>query len=101
MTGAGFATDKIGLVGFRYETDNNPTVYRTADGGSTWKKLYIKLPSQYKDDFATPLCPIFKGAKGLLPVTLRDAQKTIQYISYDYGETWKFDKAVDYSNQVK
>lgn len=101
VTGAGFANDKIGFVGFRYENDNNPTVYRTADAGNTWNKLYIKLPSQYKDDFATPLCPIFKGAEGLLPVYLRDAQKTIQYISYDYGQTWKFDKDLDYSNQLK
>jgi photosystem II stability/assembly factor-like uncharacterized protein len=95
VTGAGFATDKIGLVCFRYENDNNPTIYRTTDSGSTWKKVYIKLPSQYSSDYATPLCPVFNGANGLLPVKLRDANKTIQFTTSDYGETWKFDLTPD------
>jgi len=94
VTGAGFATDKIGLVGFRYENDNNPTIYRTTDSGNTWEKVNIRLPSQYSNDYATPLCPVFKGAKGMLPVKLRDANKTIQFITNDYGETWEFYKDV-------
>lgn len=101
VTGAGFANDKIILMCFRYENDNNPTIYRTEDSGKTWKKVYIKLPLKYKDDCATPLCPIFKGSKGVLPVKLRDANKTIQFITNDYGATWRFDKDVIYSHEIK
>lgn len=101
VTGAGFASDKIILMCFRYESDNNPTVYRTTDEGKTWKKVYIKLPSKYKYDCATPLCPVFKGAKGVLPVKLRDVDRTIQFTTDNYGATWKFDKEINYSNEIK
>lgn len=100
VTGAGFANDKIGFIGFRYESENNPTVYRTEDAGKTWWKINIKLPSQYANDYATPLCPIFKGANGLLPVKLRDRNTTIQFYTNDYGKVWKFDKEVEYSNKM-
>ena len=94
VTGAGFATDKIGLISFRYETEKDPTIYRTTDSGATWKKVYIKLPAGYSNYNATPLSPIFNGAKGLLPVKVSGINKTIQFTSKDYGETWKFDKEV-------
>lgn len=94
VTGVGFTSDKTILVGFRYENDNNPTIYRTIDNGITWTKVNIKLPSQYESDYATPLCPVFQGANGVLPVKLRDNNKTIQFTTTDYGEIWKFDKTI-------
>lgn len=101
VTGAGFANDKIGFVGFRYENDSNPTVYMTQDKGITWNKLDIKLPSQYKNDYATPLCPTFKGKYGILPVNLRDSNKTIQFTTKDYGKTWTFDREIKLNESVE
>ncbi|MBO3446518.1 hypothetical protein [Clostridium sp. CCUG 7971] len=57
VTGIGFLDDKIGFVGFRYESENNPTVYRTDNAGVTWEKLEIHLPYEYASDYATPRTP--------------------------------------------
>ncbi|MGL5327983.1 MAG: WD40/YVTN/BNR-like repeat-containing protein, partial [Peptostreptococcaceae bacterium] len=90
ITGVGFLDEKIGFVGFRYESDNNPTVYRTEDSGSTWTKLDIKLPVQYIDDYATPLNLKFENDKIMLPVKLRDNDKIINFISTDKGLNFEY-----------
>lgn len=90
VTGLGFIDDKIGLVGFRYESDNNPTVYRTDDSGITWNKLELNLPYEYSSDYATPLSPKFKDDMIVLPVKLRDNNVTINFVSSDKGVTWEY-----------
>lgn len=90
ITGVGFLDENIGFVGFRYENDNNPTVYRTEDSGSTWEKLDIKLPNDYIDDYATPLNLKFENDIIILPVKLRDSGNIINFISTDKGLTFKY-----------
>ncbi|MDU5022069.1 MAG: hypothetical protein E6269_16130 [Clostridiales bacterium] len=90
ITGVGFLDEKIGFVGFRYENDNNPTVYRTEDSGSTWEKLDIKLPVEYISDYATPLKLKFEKDIIMLPVKLRDSDKVINFISKDKGLTFEY-----------
>lgn len=90
ITGVGFLDDKIGFVGFRYEDDNNPTVYRTDDAGISWEKLDIKLPIEYNEDYATPLNLKFEKDTIMLPVRLRDDDKIINFISTDKGLTWEY-----------
>lgn len=90
ITGVGFLDEKIGFVGFRYENDNNPTVYRTEDSGSTWEKLDIKLPAEYISDYATPLNLKFEKDIIMLPVKLRDSDKVINFISKDKGLTFEY-----------
>lgn len=92
ITGVGFLNEKIGFIGFRYENDNNPTVYRTYDSGNTWEKLDIKLPTDYSGDYATPLNLKFKDDMIMLPVQLRDNDKTINFISTDKGLTFEYSK---------
>lgn len=90
VTGVGFLDDKVGFVGFRYEDNNNPIVYRTDDAGNTWKGLRINLPYEYANDYATPLSPYVKGDKVMLPVKLRDSNIVVNFISNDKGLTWEF-----------
>lgn len=90
ITGVGFLDDKVGFVGFRYENDNNPTVYRTEDAGISWEKLDIKLPIEYSGDYATPLNLKFEKDTIMLPVKLRDNDKIINFISTDKGLTWEY-----------
>lgn len=94
ITGVGFLDENIGFVGFRYESDNNPTVYRTEDSGSTWEKLDIKLPDEYIGDYATPLNLKFENDIIMLPVKLRDSDKVINFISTDKGLTFKYSENI-------
>lgn len=90
ITGVGFLDENIGFIGFRYENDNNPTVYRTEDSGKTWDKLNIKLPLDYNYDYATPLNLKFDKDNIMLPVKLRDSDKIITFISKDKGLTFEY-----------
>jgi len=96
LTGAGFATDQIGFLSFRYETDFQPAILRTPDGGYTWEKLYVTLPEEFDDYNKTPLSPVFNGADGLFPIKLSNGDgdyATIYLKSTDYGKTWTYDEA--------
>lgn len=97
VTGAGFATNQIGFLSYRYEfKDFEPAIYRTLDGGYTWKKLYVELPEEFDDYNKTPLSPAFHGADGLYPIKLSNGDgdyATIYLKSTDYGKTWMYDEA--------
>ncbi|MHA6529416.1 WD40/YVTN/BNR-like repeat-containing protein [Paenibacillus sp. BAC0078] len=99
LTGAGFANDKIGFMGFRYETDFQPAVTWTQDGGKTWAKLHVKLPDNLLNYSLTPLSPVFNGAKGQFPIQLsKDGASNVVGTAYltssNYGKTWKYHKVV-------
>ncbi|WP_379151006.1 WD40/YVTN/BNR-like repeat-containing protein [Paenibacillus sp. sgz5001063] len=99
LTGAGFASDKIGFMGFRYETDFQPAICWTQDGGESWTKLHIKLPDSFADYSLTPLSPVFDGATGQFPIQLsKDGASnvvgTVYLTSQNYGKTWKYNKVV-------
>lgn len=96
LTGAGFANNDIGFLSFRYETDFQPAICWTRDGGLTWDKLYINLPVEFDGYSKTPLSPIFKGKDGIFPILLSengasDIVGTIYLKSNDYGKTWEYD----------
>ncbi len=95
-TGAGFATSQIGFISYRYETEFQPAILRTMDGGYTWEKLYVTLPDEFKSYNKTPLSPVFSGNEGLYPIKLSSGDgyyKTIYLTSSDRGKTWKYDEA--------
>jgi len=102
-TGVGFANNQIGFLCFRYEfVDFEPAICWTQDGGYTWEKLYITLPTEFADYNKTPLSPLFNGANGLFPIQLSNESgyyATIYLTSSDYGKTWMYDK--EYSQKIK
>lgn len=101
VTGAGFASESIGFVSFRHDSGVNPVMYRTQDKGNTWTKCSLEIPASFKSitTRATALSPVFNGADGVLPVTLRNdhwkgnpVDVTVRYKTSDYGKTWTFDE---------
>lgn len=100
LTGAGFANNDIGFLSFRYETDFQPAIIMTQDGGLSWEELNIKLPESFNTYDKTPLSPVFEGANGLLPILLSkngasNILGTIYLSSDNYGKTWVYNKAYD------
>jgi len=100
LTAAGFANDKIGFMGFRYENEFQPAMIWTQDGGKSWTKLHVKLPERFAVYGMTPVSPVFDGAKGLFPILLSkdgasDVIGTVYLTSSNYGKTWKYDQTYD------
>ncbi len=96
LTGAGFSTEDIGFISYRYYEDCGPDIWWTHDGGETWEELTVKLPDGYTEDYRfTPLTPSFDGAKGAYPIKVLDPQTGEEDIitmrSDDYGLTWSFE----------
>lgn len=91
-TGVGFSTEDIGFVGFRYETDFQPAVYWTQDGGKTWEPFNLELPKEFDEYSKTPMSPVFSGAYGTWPISMRldEDKSTIYLTSEDYGRTWSY-----------
>lgn len=95
LSGAGFINNKVGFLCFRYETDFQPAICVTRDGGLTWSKLFIDLPEKYSGDNKTPFSPVFDGTNIILPVLLSDRHGDggdvgmVYLISQDEGQTWQ------------
>ena len=47
VIGAGFASEAVGFISYRYFFDNGPEIARTLDGGKTWARLELDIPSEY------------------------------------------------------
>lgn len=93
LEGAGFSNEEIGFLCFRYETDFQPAICWTQDGGATWEKLYVSLPKAYDKYNKTPLSPVFEGAKGYLPILLSNGNgdaATVYLTTGDYGKNWTY-----------
>lgn len=94
LSGAAFIDDKLGFLCFRYEfVEFSPAVCITRDGGLTWDKTNVQLPSEYNACSQTPLSPAADGDNIILPVLLTDnngAEETVYMKSKDNGVTWEF-----------
>ena len=67
-------------------------VYRTRDGGRTWRRVALAVPASYRGRAATAGVPRFFGARaGVIAVRFRDrsgAQHVIVCVTIDGGQTW-------------
>lgn len=96
LTGAGFASKAIGFISYRYYEDAGPDIWRTTDGGKSWARLDIELPSEYQAEQYrfNPKSPSFDGMIGTYPIsaidTTTDEETTINMYSSDGGITWSF-----------
>lgn len=99
LTGAGFSTNEVGFLGFRYYVDDGPIVYWTKDQGQSWEKLSISLPEKFNDVQKTPLSPVFNENEGMFPILLSkeaDVIGTIYLYSKDGGLSWSYDPSYDH-----
>lgn len=93
ITGAGFASQEVGFISYRYFEDAGPDIWRTTDGGETWSRLEIELPEEYQGGHFTPLSPSFDGLNGVYPIEMLAGDETERIIclySRDGGLTWSF-----------
>ena len=94
VIGAGFASETVGFISYRYFFDNGPEIARTLDGGKTWARLELDIPAEYAQYNMQPQNPTFSGNDGSYPVILldkdgNDSATTLQ--TYDGGMTWTWD----------
>ena len=94
VIGAGFASETVGFISYRYFFDNGPEIARTLDGGKTWTRLELDIPAEYAQYNMQPQNPTFSGNDGSYPVILldkdgNDSATTLQ--THDGGMTWTWD----------
>ncbi|MFR5777747.1 MAG: M56 family metallopeptidase [Oscillospiraceae bacterium] len=94
VIGAGFASETVGFISYRYFFDNGPEIARTLDGGKTWARLELDIPEEYAQYNMQPQNPTFSGNDGSYPVILldkdgNDSATTLQ--THDGGMTWTWD----------
>lgn len=95
VTGAGFASSKVGFMSYRYFFDQGPEISRTLDGGKTWERMTVDIPDSLKQYKMTPLVPAFTGESGIYPIALYDSDANYSSIAYlatkDGGMTWQWE----------
>ena len=94
VIGAGFASETVGFISYRYFFDNGPEIARTLDGGKTWTQLELDIPAEYAQYNMQPQNPTFSGNDGSYPIILlgkdgNDRTTTLQ--THDGGMTWTWD----------
>lgn len=94
VIGAGFASEMVGFISYRYFFDNGPEIARTLDGGKTWARLELDIPEEYAQYNMQPQNPTFSGNDGSYPVILLDKDgndRTTTLHTHDGGMTWTWD----------
>ena len=91
VIGAGFASETVGFISYRYFFDNGPEIARTLDGGKTWTRLELDIPAEYAQYNMQPQTPTFSGNDGSYPIILLDKDgndRTTTLQTHDGGMTW-------------
>ena len=94
VIGAGFASETVGFISYRYFFDNGPEIARTLDGGKTWTRLELDIPEEYAQCNMQPQNPTFSGNDGNYPIILLDKDgndRTTTLHTHDGGMTWTWD----------
>ena len=94
VIGAGFASETVGFISYRYFFDNGPEIARTLDGGKTWTRLELDIPAEYAQYNMQPQNPTFSGNDGSYPIILFDKDgndRTTTLHTHDGGMTWTWD----------
>ena len=94
LTGAGFSSENVGFISYRYYEDSGPDIWWTSDGGETWSKLAVELPEDLKRYNFTPQSPSFDGLSGVYPIVAMthdpEYETTVYLYTDDGGLTWRF-----------
>ena len=94
VIGAGFASETVGFISYRYFFDNGPEIARTLDCGKTWTRLELDIPAEYAQYNMQPQNPTFSGNDGSYPIILlgKDGNdRTTTLHTHDGGMTWTWD----------
>lgn len=99
--GFAFLDTERGWVGGSAPRDNYIYLYRTTDGGATWRETNLKLPAGYESAQAGNAGPrFFSASDGILIVNLvlpsEPGLATVVYRTGDAGETWTPGQVIPY-----
>jgi photosystem II stability/assembly factor-like uncharacterized protein len=97
--GIPFGGDKIGMafkdmregwIGGTQPIVGHSYLYRTTDGGKTWRSQHLSIPAHYASSGVLVFAPRFYTAQdGVLPVLLQTQVRNLDfYVTRDGGETW-------------
>ena len=97
MCGGGFVSEQLGFLATTDQHQLEPRLYQTRDGGTTWEKMPMKLPTLTGLLRAEALTPQ-RVEDGAIVIPVRVYQQRsggqwvhiLQYISRDEGMTWEF-----------
>ncbi len=111
VTSGGFINEDIGFMSFgAISVDlepEQPSIYRTADGGESWDELKIPIPIEYGGIFTVAQVPTFDGTQGTLLVNqgpngdFQGGKVLARFTSVDEGTTWFFSNLVDPDNVIQ
>lgn len=90
-TGAGFSSETVGFLCFRYWNDKGPEIARTTDGGKSWARMTLEVPPDLRGRSFTPYSPVFDGAHGVMNVQMYEEAVPCgiaQLVTEDGGMTW-------------
>ena len=97
MCGGGFVSEQLGFLATTDQHQLEPRLYQTRDGGATWEKMPMELPTLTGLLRAEALTPQ-RAEDGAIVIPVRVYQQRsggqwvhiLQYISRDEGLTWDF-----------
>ncbi|MDB4896401.1 MAG: hypothetical protein JWN15_2663, partial [Firmicutes bacterium] len=88
-TGMMFRDASNGWVTAESRQPDQVWLYRTSDGGQTWRQQSLPVPATFKGQSPRTAAPrFFSATAGILPVTFTDSLETVFYRTTDGGETW-------------
>jgi hypothetical protein len=105
VTDGGFINDQLGFISFgsinKLDKQPQPYLFRTSDGGKTWKEVEVPIPAEYQGIFTVAQLPVLDGSQVTLLVNqgpsgdFQGGKVLARFISIDEGMTWHFANLVD------
>lgn len=92
-TGITFRIPDEGWITATYHGQESFPLFRTKDGGKTWKVQHVDIPDEFKNGYADTLPPVFDQENNhhgmFIAQFVQDGKKTyVPYESHDSGDTW-------------
>ncbi len=89
LGGISFQSTRTGWATGLSGADPSLTIlYRSADGGRTWRRQKLPLPVGYRRDNIATAPPAFFGTDGVLPVHLTTPSAFVLYRTHNGGSSW-------------
>lgn len=99
--GGGFVDEKTGFLSYGVINPEEPDFYVTQDGGNSWTKADVHIPTQYDKIFVSAEMPFIEGDHLAVMINqgpsgdYKGGKIKGKFLSIDGGLTWEFSMEVD------